>query len=173
MFISFWQSIICHNSFLSHKLSSEPALQSPSPAQFPCGTSTLESERESRSVVSYSLPPHGLYSSWNSPGQNTGVGSLSLLQGIFPAQGLNPGLLHCRFTADLQRILCQMSHKRSPRILEWVAYPFSNGSSWPRVSCTAGRFFTNWAVREAQPWKVFFQFKNVLSYSGSPKAPIS
>ena len=40
--------------------------------------------------------PHGLYSQWNSPGQNTGVGSLSLLQGIFPTQGLNPGLPHCR-----------------------------------------------------------------------------
>ena len=34
---------------------------------------------------------HGLYSPWNSPGQNTGVGSCSLLQGIFPTQGLNPG----------------------------------------------------------------------------------
>ena len=47
-------------------------------------------------VVSDSLWPHGLYSRWNSPGQNIGVGSLSLLQGIFPTQGLNPGLLHCR-----------------------------------------------------------------------------
>ena len=37
------------------------------------------------------------YSPWNSPGQNTGVGSLSLLRGIFPTQGLNPGLLHCRW----------------------------------------------------------------------------
>ena len=43
-----------------------------------------------------SLRPHGLYSPWNSPSQNTGVGSLSLLQGIFPTQGLNPGFLHCR-----------------------------------------------------------------------------
>ena len=43
-----------------------------------------------------SLQPHGLYSPWNSPGQNTGVGSLSLLQGIFPTQGLSQGLLHCR-----------------------------------------------------------------------------
>ena len=51
--------------------------------------------------------------------QNTGVGSLFLLQGIFPTQGLNPGLLHCR------RILFQLSHKRSARILEWLAYPFS------------------------------------------------
>ena len=49
-----------------------------------------ETESESRSVVSVSLPPHGLYSPWNSPGQNTGVGSLSLLQGIFPNQGSKP-----------------------------------------------------------------------------------
>ena len=49
---------------------------------------------------------HGLYSPWNSPGQDTGVGSLSLLQGIFPTEGSNPGLLHCRW------ILYQLSHKR-------------------------------------------------------------
>ena len=42
--------------------------------------------------MSDSLQPYRLYSSWNSPGQNTGVGSLSLLQGIFPTQGPNPGL---------------------------------------------------------------------------------
>ena len=59
-------------------------------------------------------------------GQNTGVGSLSLLQGIFPTQGSNPGLPHCR------QILYQLSHKGSPRILEWVAYPFSSRSSQPR-----------------------------------------
>ena len=46
--------------------------------------------------MSNSLQPHGLYSPWNSLGQNTGVGSLSLLQGIFPTQGSNPGLPHCR-----------------------------------------------------------------------------
>ena len=50
---------------------------------------------ESRSSVSYSLPPHGLSSPWNSPDRNTGVGSVSLLQGIFPTQGSNPGLPHC------------------------------------------------------------------------------
>ena len=81
---------------------------------------------ESCSVVSNSLRPHGQYSPWNSPSQNTGVGSLSLLQGIFPPQGSNPGLLPCR------QILYQLSHKGSPRILEWVAYPFSRGSSRPR-----------------------------------------
>ena len=95
---------------------------------------------ESRSVVSSSLWPHGLYSLWNSPSQNTGVGSLSLLQGIFPTQGSNPGLPHCRW------ILYQLSHKGSPRILEWVAYSFSSISSWFRnktgVSCIAGGFFT-------------------------------
>ena len=85
------------------------------------------SESESRSVVSNSLWPHGLYSPWNSPDQNTGVGSLSLLQGIFPTQGLNPGLLHCR------RILYQPNHKGSPRILEWVAYPFSSGLPGPGI----------------------------------------
>ena len=80
-------------------------------------------------------------SSWNSPDQNTGVGSLFLLQGISPIQRLNPGLLHCR------QILYQLSHKGSPRILEWVAYPFSSGSSCPRnrtgLSYIAGGFFTN------------------------------
>ena len=60
---------------------------------------------ESRSVVSDSLQPHGLHSPWNSPGQNTGVGSLSLLQGIFPTQGSNPGLLHCRWI--LYQLSCQ------------------------------------------------------------------
>ena len=55
-----------------------------------------EGESESHSVMSYSLRAHRPYSPWNSPGQNTGVGSLSLLQGIFPTEGSNPGLLHCR-----------------------------------------------------------------------------
>ena len=62
---------------------------------------------ESRSVMSDSLRPHGLYSPWNSPGQNTGVGSLSLFQGIFQTQELNPGLPHCR------RILYHLSYKGS------------------------------------------------------------
>ena len=79
-----------------------------------------ESESEVCSVVSNSLQPHGLYSSWNSPEQNTGVGSLSHLQGIFPTQGLNT---HCR------RILYQLSHQGNLRVLEWVAFPFSSGSS--------------------------------------------
>ena len=65
---------------------------------------------ESPSFVSDSLQPNGLHSSWNSPGQNTGLGSLSLLQGIFLTQGSNPGILHCRW------ILYQLIHKGSPNI---------------------------------------------------------
>ena len=91
-------------------------------------------------VMSDSLPSRGLYSPWNSLGQNTEVGSLSLHQRIFPTQRSNPGLPQCR------RILYQLSHKGSPRILEWVAYPFSSRSSQP---CIADGFFTNWAIREA------------------------
>ena len=85
--------------------------------------------------------------SMDSRGQNTGVGSLSLLQGIFPTQGSNPGLPHCRW------VLYQLNHKGNPGILEWVAYPFSSGTSWPRnqirVSCIPGGFFTYWSTREA------------------------
>ena len=67
---------------------------------------------ESGSVVSDSLRPHGLYSPWNSPGQSTEVGSLSLLQGIFLAQGFSPGLPHCR------RILYQLSHKGNHKLIK-------------------------------------------------------
>ena len=66
----------------------------------------------SRSIMSDSLQPHGLWPAkllcpWNFPGKNTGVGSHPLLQGIFPTQGLNPGLLHCR------QILYGLNHQES------------------------------------------------------------
>ena len=79
-----------------------------------------------------------------------GVGGHSLIQGIFPTQGLNPGLSHCR------QILYKLTHKGSPRILEGIAYPFSSRSSqprnWSRISCIAGGLFTKWAIREAPIW---------------------
>ena len=82
------------------------------------------------------------------------VGSLSLVQGIFPTQELNPGLPHCG------QILYQLSQKGSPTILHWIAYPFSRGYSQPRnqtrVSCIAGRFFTNWAIREVRTSQTIF-----------------
>ena len=106
----------------------------------------LGGEGENHSVVNHSLRPHWLYCPWNSPGQNTGMGSFP--QGIFPTQGSNPGLPRCG------RILYQLSHQGSPRILKWVAYPFSRGSSWSRnqtgVSCIAGGFLTNWAIRNLE-----------------------
>ena len=71
---------------------------------------SLGYESESHSVMSDSLRLHGLYCPWNSSGQNIGVGSVSLLQGIFPTQGLNPSPLHCR------QILYQLSHC----IISWI-----------------------------------------------------
>ena len=72
----------------------------------------------------------------DSPGKNAGVDCHALLQGIFPIQGSNPSLLHCR------RILYHLSHQESPRILDWVAYPSPKGSSQPKnrmgVSCITG-----------------------------------
>ena len=74
-----------------------------------CNTCCLWcSESESLSVVCSSLQPHQLHSPRNSPGQNIGVGSLSLLQGSFPTQGSNPDLLDCR------RVLYQLSYQGSP-----------------------------------------------------------
>ena len=83
-------------------------------------------------------PMDWLCSPWNSPGQNTGVGSLSLLQGIFSIQGSNPGLSHCR------QILYQLSHQGSPRIMDWVACPFSSWSSHPKYRTRVS--ITSWQV---------------------------
>ena len=123
-------------------------------------------ESKSRSVTSRSLWPRGspreLYSPWNSPGQNPGVGGLSLLQGIFLSQGSNHSLPHCKW------ILYQLSHKGSPRILEWVAYPFSSGSSQPRnrtrVSCIASGFFTRHSLK-GRPRCPQFGSNKILFYS--------
>ena len=94
-------------------------------------------------LLDCSLP--GLLCPWNSPGQNIGMGSHTLLQRIFPSQGLNPGLPHYR------HILYHLSHQESPRTQEWVSYPFYSRSFQPRnltrVSCAAGRFLTSWATR--------------------------
>ena len=73
--------------------------------------------------MGYSPPGSCLHG--DSPGKNTRVGCHAL-QRIFKTQGSNPGLLYCRC------ILYHLSYQRSPRILEWVTYPFSRESSWPR-----------------------------------------
>ena len=98
--------------------------------------SIVKVKNENLSVMSNSLRPHGLYSPWNSPGQNTGVGSHSLLQGIFP--GVKPR------SPALQMDSLQAEPQGKFR---WVAYPFSRRSARHRnkigVSCVAGRVFTN------------------------------
>ena len=95
------------------------------------------------SRVRFFVTPWDIHSR-NSPGQNTGVGSLSFLRGIFSVQRSNLGLLQGR------EILFQLSYKGSPRILEWVAYPFSSGSSWSRNSTGLLQGDSlPWAIREA------------------------
>ena len=85
------------------------------------------------------------------------MGSLSHLLGAFPTQGVTLGILNCRW------ICYQLSHKGSPRILECLSYPISSRSyqarTHTRVTCIAGGFFTNWAIKEAP------QFCSVQSLS--------
>ena len=116
---------------------------------------------ESCSVVSDSLRPHRLYSPWNSPGQNTGVGSCSLLQGIFPTQGLNPGLLHSRWILD------HLSHEGSPRKLEWVAYPFSRifpPKELNKDLLHTGEFFISWVTRETHKYEISVSMRKDRGY---------
>ena len=99
--------------------------------------------------MSDSLWPHGLNSSWNSPGQNTGCGWPFPSPRDLPNPGVEPK------SPTLQTDSLPAEPQGKSRILEWVAYPFSRGSSqpgnWTGVSCIAGGFF-------------FYQ----LSYEGSP-----
>ena len=92
---------------------------------------------ESLPVVSDSLRPHGLHSPWNSPGQNTGVGSLSQPRDWTQVSRIAGGFFTSWATGKPKN-----------------TYPFSRRSSQPRnqsgVSCIASRFFTNWAIRETQ-----------------------
>ena len=106
-------------------------------------------------VVSDSLWPHGLQPArllcpWDFPGKNAGVGCYFLLQGIFPTQGSNPGLPHCR------QILYCLSHQGSPKILEWVVYPFSRGSSWSR----------NWTAVSCLLYQLSYQGRSIPKSSG-------
>ena len=105
----------------------------------------------------------------DSPGKNTGVGCHALLQGIFPSQRSNPGLLCCR------QILHHLSHQRNPRMLEWVAYPFSRGSSWAgnqtKVSRIVGGFFTSWATRKAHHLGIL-QLKEPSGFKNQKKKKI-
>jgi len=130
--------------------------------------------------MSNSLQPHGLYSPWNSPGQNTGVGSLSLLQGIFPTQGSHSGLLYCRqilhqlaaVAKSLQSCLtlCNPIDGSPPgspvpgilqaRTLEWVAISFCNAWKWKVKVKSLSR------VRlSVTPWTAAHQAPPSMGYS--------
>ena len=119
---------------------------------------------ESRSVVSDSLRCHGLYSPWNSPGQNTGMGSHSLPQGIFPTQGLNPGLLHGR------KIIYHPSNQGSilllPFNLNTVYMLYSNKNMFLIFK---KRFKMMWAQvlisRFRRGWKSKFHFLHTASFN--------
>ena len=125
-----------------------------------------------RSVVSDSLRPQRLYSPWNSPGQNTGVGNF-LSPGDLPNPGIDPRspILQAdslptepegkpkQRTEKSHPTLCDpmdyMVHEiLQARILEWVTFPFFRGSSQPRdrtqVTHIVGRFFTSWTTRETR-----------------------
>ena len=98
---------------------------------------------EGCSVVSDSLQSHGLYSPWNSPGQNTRVGSLSLLQGIFPTQESNPGFPHCR------RIPYQLSHQGRGRDFEELGHHPLFGLWWSALEMSWllwGYHLAHWCV---------------------------
>ena len=118
----------------------------------------IETETESRSVLSYSLRPHGLQPArlldpWNSPGQNTGVGSHSILQGIFPAQGLNPGLLHCWW------ILYCLSHREALKTMEPVTQSHVTYSQFSHLFLVG----ENW-LNQLLRGKVLFHHFFLLSY---------
>ena len=83
---------------------------------------SVVSDSETPWTVVHQAPP----STWILQ-KNTRVGCHAFLQGIFPSQGSNPGLLHCR------QILYCLNHQGSPRKLEWVVSPFSRGSSRPGI----------------------------------------
>ena len=119
---------------------------------------------EIHSFVSNSLQLHRLYCPWNSLGQNIGVGSLSLLQGIFPTQGSNPGLPHGR------RILYKLNHKGSLRILEWVAYPLqqifpTQEPNWDLLHC-------RWILYQLSYLQIYM-YINVKEYKGKYKKALN
>ena len=106
--------------------------------------------------INCSLP--GSFVHGDSPGKKTEVGChVLLIYGIFPTQGLNLCLPHCGL------ILNCLSHQVSPRILEWVAHPFSREFSWPRkqtgISCIPDGFFTSLSYQGSPIWISIFRFK--------------
>ena len=112
-----------------------------SPSSLAFNLSQHQSENESCSDLSDYLWPHGLYPR-NSPGQNTGVGSLSLLQGSLLTQGPNPDLLHCRW------ILYQLIYEGTPTSGSFqMSQLFTSGDQIIGVSASTSvlqRYIQDW-----------------------------
>ena len=104
------------------------------------------------------LQPARLLCPWNSPGKNTRVGCHALLQGIFPNQGSNPGLLYC------------LSHQGNPRILEWVAIPSSRGFPIPGIKPRSPTIQADSLPSEPleKPWNSHLIFYRLI-WSFTPK----
>ena len=110
------------------------------------------------------LQPARFLCPWNSPGQNARMESCSFSRRSSQARDRDP--VSC---IALDFLLSE--HQGSPRILEWVAYPFSRGTSWLRnrtgVSYIAGGLFISWATRN--PTANAMRLKLTLWFSHSPK----
>ena len=118
---------------------------------FLCAVRCLVAQSYPTLCDSTDCSPPGSSVHGESPGQNSGVGCHALLQGIFPTQGSNPGLPHCRW------ILYHLSHQGSPRILEWVAYSFSKGEKIPTME-----------LMKISIWTVFLSLSS-LSFPFHPR----
>ena len=106
------------------------------------------------------LRPHGLYSPWNSPGQNAKVGSLSLFQDIFPIQGWDPDLLHCRQT------LYQLSHKGSQEY--WSREPIPSPEINPgSPALQVDSLLTELSGKSwySGKWNIYFLYNIILTLS--------
>ena len=150
-----WQGIniqniqTAHMTQLKNKQTNKPQITQSKMGRRPKETfaQRRRSESESLLVVSTSLQPHGLYSPWNSPGQNTGMGSFSLLQGNLPNPGIKPR--SPALQADSLPVEPQGKPKNdgmgSLSLLQWIFLT----QEWNNGLLNAGGFFTNWAMREA------------------------
>ena len=113
--------------------------------------------------------PHGLQSPWNSPGQHTGVGSLSLFQGIFPTQGSNPGLSHCRW---ILYHLSYQGHHHHPELAQthvhWVSDAVQPSHPLPSIFLSTRVFSNELALRIRWPkyWSFSFSISPSSEYSG-------
>ena len=125
------------------------------------------SKSESCSGVSHSLRPHGPYSPWNSPGQNTGVGSLSFLQGIFSTQGSNPGLIHVEEAPGEGFCFC-LKWRNDFRFVYCLKQTHTQTKS---AKCMTQQFLRHWSSDSGRQWSLKNKEKLGEPYSCSSLLP--